>query len=183
MKETWVRLLIQEDPLEKETATHSSILAWEIPWTEEPGGLHSIGSQRVTHNWTHTQATLSLSSFGELKPPTRGGMATSGWDKIPRAPPCYLVTNQSEERHTVCSLHPKFCLKTFSKAIGEFRGFELKPQVLLGWPCNKPFSAPNSDIWFIWLHCTSGIWPYLLTISSHSLFQIPSFNWEDCLKT
>ena len=39
-----------EDPLEKEMATHSSILAWRIPWTEEPGGLHSTGSQRVGHN-------------------------------------------------------------------------------------------------------------------------------------
>ena len=41
-----------EDPLEKEKATHSSILAWSIPWTEEPGGLQSIGSQRVKHNLT-----------------------------------------------------------------------------------------------------------------------------------
>ena len=45
MKETWVRSLGQEDPLEKEMATHSSILAWKIPWTEEPGGLQSTGSQ------------------------------------------------------------------------------------------------------------------------------------------
>ena len=44
-----------EDPLEKGTATHSSILAWRIPWTEEPGGLQSIGSQRVGHNWSWTQ--------------------------------------------------------------------------------------------------------------------------------
>ena len=50
MWETWVRFLGQEDPLEKEMATHSSILAWRIPWTEEPGGLRSIGSQRVGHN-------------------------------------------------------------------------------------------------------------------------------------
>ena len=40
MQETWVRSLSQEDPLEKEMATHSSILAWRIPWMEEPGGLH-----------------------------------------------------------------------------------------------------------------------------------------------
>ena len=46
-QEMWVRSLGQEDPLEKEMATHSSILAWEIPWTEEPGGLQSMGSQRV----------------------------------------------------------------------------------------------------------------------------------------
>ena len=49
MQETWVRSLDQEDPLEKEMATHSSILAWRIPWTEEPGGPQSMGSQRVSH--------------------------------------------------------------------------------------------------------------------------------------
>ena len=48
--ETRVRSLGQEDPLEKGMATHSSILAWRIPCTEEPGGLQSIGSQRVRHN-------------------------------------------------------------------------------------------------------------------------------------
>ena len=47
MQQTQVRSLGQEDPLEKGMATHSSILAWRIPWTEEPGGLQSIGSQRV----------------------------------------------------------------------------------------------------------------------------------------
>ena len=46
-----VIFLGQEDPLEKETATHSSIVAWRIPWTEEPGGLQSTGSQRVGHDW------------------------------------------------------------------------------------------------------------------------------------
>ena len=50
MWETWVRSLGREDPLEKEMATHSSILAWRILWTEEPGGLQSTGSQRVGHN-------------------------------------------------------------------------------------------------------------------------------------
>ena len=49
MQETWIRSLGQKDPLEKEMATHSIILAWEIPWTEEPGGLQSMGSQRVGH--------------------------------------------------------------------------------------------------------------------------------------
>ena len=47
--ETQIRFLGQEDPLEKEMATHSSTLAWRIPWTEEPGGLQSVGSQRVGH--------------------------------------------------------------------------------------------------------------------------------------
>ena len=50
MQETWVQSLSREDPLEKGIATHSSILAWRIPWTEEPSGLQSIGSQRVGHD-------------------------------------------------------------------------------------------------------------------------------------
>ena len=56
--ETWVWSLGWEDPLEKEMATHSSTLAWKIPWTEEPGRLQSMGSQRVGHNWA-----TSLSFF------------------------------------------------------------------------------------------------------------------------
>ena len=52
MQETWVLSLGQEDPLENGRATYSSILAWEIPWTEEPGGLQSTGSQKVGHDWT-----------------------------------------------------------------------------------------------------------------------------------
>ena len=50
MRETWVRSLGQEDPLEKEMATRSSTLAWKIPWMEEPDGLQSMGSQRVGHD-------------------------------------------------------------------------------------------------------------------------------------
>ena len=50
MLETWVQSLDQEDPLEKGMATYPSILAWRIPWTEEPGGLQSTGAQRVGHN-------------------------------------------------------------------------------------------------------------------------------------
>ena len=50
MWETWVRSLGQEDPTEKEMATDSSVLAWRIPWTEEPGGLKSTGLQRVGHD-------------------------------------------------------------------------------------------------------------------------------------
>ena len=50
MQETWIQSLGQEDPLEEGMATDSSILAWKIPWTEEPGGLQSMGSQRVGHD-------------------------------------------------------------------------------------------------------------------------------------
>ena len=50
LQETWVQSLGQEHALEKKMATHSNILAWRIPWTEEPGGLQSIGSQRVRYS-------------------------------------------------------------------------------------------------------------------------------------
>ena len=50
MQGAWVQSLDHEDPLEEEMATHSSILAWRIPWTKETGGLQSMGSQRIGHN-------------------------------------------------------------------------------------------------------------------------------------
>ena len=59
-QETWVRSLGQEDPLEKETATHSSILAWEIPWTEEPDGLQSTALQRVGYDWAGNTFTFTM---------------------------------------------------------------------------------------------------------------------------
>ena len=60
MQETWVGSLGLEDPLEKEMATHSSILAWRIPWTEEPGVLQSTGLQRVGHNWATSHVYTKL---------------------------------------------------------------------------------------------------------------------------
>ena len=58
VQETWVWSLGREDPLEKGMATCFSILAWRIPWTEEPGGLQSMGSQRVEHDWMTNTFTL-----------------------------------------------------------------------------------------------------------------------------
>ena len=58
IQETQVRSLVGEDALEKEMATHSSVLAWEIPWTEEPGRLQSMGSQRVGHDLVTKTTTV-----------------------------------------------------------------------------------------------------------------------------
>ena len=58
MQETWVQFLGWEDPLEKEMANYSSILAWEIPWTEEPGELQSMGSQRIGYDLRIKQQQL-----------------------------------------------------------------------------------------------------------------------------
>ena len=58
MQETWLRSLVWEDPLDKGMARHSSILAWRIPWTEEPGGLQSMGRKRVGHDLATKQQLL-----------------------------------------------------------------------------------------------------------------------------
>ena len=75
MQETQVQSLGQEDSLEKEMATHSSVLAWEIPWTEEPGGPQSIGSQRVGHEQSDLAPTpfhtVSMSLFSMSASPQR----------------------------------------------------------------------------------------------------------------
>ena len=68
--ESWVQSLGQKDPLKKGTATHSSILAWRIPWTEEPGGLQSIKSQRVGHDWVTQQQQTG---------PCSNATSTKGW--------------------------------------------------------------------------------------------------------
>ena len=60
MRKTWVQSLGWEDPLEENMATHSSVVAWVIPWTEEPGGLQSVGSQRVGHNRSDSTHEFSL---------------------------------------------------------------------------------------------------------------------------
>ena len=63
IKKTWAQSLGWEDLLEKEMASHSSTLAWRIPWTEEPGRLQSTASQRVRHDWATTFSTISLYIF------------------------------------------------------------------------------------------------------------------------
>ena len=113
MQETQVWFLGQEDPLEKGTATHTSILAWRIPQTEKPGGLQSMGLQRVGHDWwltlSHSQPSQGISqwllpSLYTLPPLSKSGLwgsvsgsnsnpATSSWTT-------WVPSNQpSDSRH------------------------------------------------------------------------------------
>ena len=79
MQETHAWLLSWEDPLEKGKATHSSVLAWRIPWTEEPGGLQSMGLQRVGHDWaTSNLHQPSVLPLGHL--PGERGHHECMWD-------------------------------------------------------------------------------------------------------
>ena len=78
MQETWVRSLGREDPLEKEMATHCSVLAWRIPWTEEPGGLQSTGSQGVRHDWAASIHFCNSVTLWVIRPPIGGFLWQEG---------------------------------------------------------------------------------------------------------
>ena len=80
MQETGVWSLGWEDPLEKGMATHSSILAWEIPWTEEPGGLQSMGSQRVEDDLATNTFTLRVCTNPRIKAMSFGGNLCKLWE-------------------------------------------------------------------------------------------------------
>ena len=84
MWETWVRSLGQESPQEEGIATHSSILSWRIPWTEEPCGPQSMGSQRVGHNWATKYSTQhSADSCRHVGASGGLGACTVGWTEFP----------------------------------------------------------------------------------------------------
>ena len=92
MPETQVQSLAWEDPLEKEVATHSSILSWEIPWTEEPGGLQSMGSQRVRHNRVSRHHMASLwkrRGSPDCWPQITGRHVQ--WSPVPASPHCSMM--------------------------------------------------------------------------------------------
>ena len=99
IQDTWVRSLGQEDPLEKGMTTHSSILAWRIPWTEEPGGLQSEGLQRVRHNWatnTFTLVSLGILLFSAFFSP----IPRSGWQCEKPKPILLLLPNKTYQNKT-----------------------------------------------------------------------------------
>ena len=101
MWETWVQSLGREHPLEEGTATHSSILAWRIPWTEEPGRLQSVGLQRVGHDWVTKHRTARnrnrLTEIGTdlWSPRGRGGWGGKDWKfGISRCKSLYIWVSQ-----------------------------------------------------------------------------------------
>ena len=101
MQETWVWSVGWEDVLKKGMATHSSILAWRIPWTEEPGGLQSMGSQRAGHDWvsskhTHTHTHTHTRILSLLSPSHWSRLSPS----IGLGSLCYAVPS-----HPLCILH------------------------------------------------------------------------------
>ena len=127
MEEMWVWSLGQEDPLEKQMATHSSILVWEIPWTEEPCGLQPMGFQRVRHTWVSKQHEVSQS----LAPPQ-----------------CSLL---SEYASFCCGLGCGWRRECGSQEVTLLLGMEEAPAVLGGWYSIQPLHVlPWASLqWFL----------------------------------
>ena len=122
MQETWVWSLGREDPLEKEMATHSSVLARRIPWTEEPGGLQSTGSQRVGHNWA-TSLLQGGHSFSSKEQVSFNFMAAviicsdfgAQENKVCHCYPIYLPWSDGTWCHELkLSFKPAFSLSSFT---------------------------------------------------------------------
>ena len=103
MQETWVQFLGQEDPLEKEMATHSSILAWRIPRKEETGRLQSVGSQRVRHNWVTNTYTRTGGRGGSAGEEERRGKQLRGVGTIQRGyfGRSYFITHFFAQRRNI----------------------------------------------------------------------------------
>ena len=115
MQETWVSSLGWEDPVSEDMGTHSSILAWEIPWTEEPLGLQSMGWQRVRHSWarTHTwlirrwqDAQYCYPSEMQVKSTTRSHLTGTR--------EAFMLSGRSEaQKATGCQFHLDEMYKTY----------------------------------------------------------------------
>ena len=96
MQEIQIWSLGQEDPLEKEMVTHSSILAWEIPWREEPRGLQSMGSQRLRHHWVSMFSKINGRSLGiRATWGVNKRWKTPGWESTLNKPPDDSIRQKS----------------------------------------------------------------------------------------
>ena len=132
MWETWVQSLGREDPLEKKMATRSSILAWKIPWTEDPGRLQFIGSQSVGHNWV-SSLSFFLSLYVALwdsKTPHRPTGERVSWC-LETSPPSRLPPQDWSLSLTLLSLFLAFifCPISFGREWATFLGAWCPPPV------------------------------------------------------
>ena len=106
----WVWFLDHEDPLEKEIVTHSNILAWEVPWTEEPGRLQSMGSQRVGHDWAYTHNNYSWAQLLKWWTMCTRTQLGAGW---PVSPSSVLTALEQEGRSKGGSASCRFCCHVY----------------------------------------------------------------------
>ena len=129
VQETQVQVLGWADPLEKEMVIHSSMLAWRIPWTEEPGGLQFIGSQRVGHDWASKRSTHTAQMKG-LSQLEKG------------------ENSRNEQKSSYTPI--KINLKSMKKSYALYKLINMKPQLnRVGWPCNNSRAQQGTERLFI----------------------------------
>ena len=157
MQETWDRSLGWEDPLEKEMATHSSILAWRISWTQEPGGLQSIGSQRVRHNWGNGKEcsnyfTIALISHARkvmlkilqarlqqyVNHELQAGFRKGRWTRDQNANICWIIEKAGEFQKSIY-----FCFIDYCKAF--YCGDHANWKILRDGNTTPPYLPPEKS--------------------------------------
>ena len=125
MRKTWLWSLGWEDPLENTMATHFSILAWRIPWTEEPGGLQSMGYQRVGHNWA-TKQIMTEDSWA-LRAAFASVCCKTARHVASRKHHSRLVTGGKLKRQmTSLDYYEVLTLQTFWENLGDLQGTDFE---------------------------------------------------------
>ena len=152
MQETWAWSLSLEDPLEKEMATHSSILVWEIPWRVEPGQLQSVGSQRIGHDLatqqqlSYTYMILFLWHGGGVQSLSHVQLLATPWTAICQASLSFTISLNLLRLMSIKSVtwsnhlilcHPLHLLPSFFPSI---QVFSKKSALCIGWPKYWSFS-------------------------------------------
>ena len=131
MQEMWIRSLGREDPLEKAMAPHSSILAWKIPWTEEPGRLQFMGLQRVGHAWATKQQLIQVNmasvvayrrsiNLDKEQPQKKGEDFLSQFSAFF----CWylhpFIILDTTHLHHICPIHTSTCIHMLTLPLGVF---------------------------------------------------------------
>ena len=127
VQETWVWSPGWEDPLEKGMATHSSILAWRIPWTEKPGGLQSMGSQRIRHDWaTNTHAHTHTNSIYVSIPISQFHMYVLMYDICFSLSDLRGFSDSSVGKESSCNAGDPSSIPGLGRSAGEGKGYPLQ---------------------------------------------------------
>ena len=174
MPETWVLSLVWEDPLEKGMATHSSILAWRFPWTEKPGGLQSMGWQRVGHGWatntfTSKEVIFKLRYFlksGEKSISVKGNsmceVAEAGTNFMCSRSRCVRLVRQTGlQGYTLAQIQISLIKKISAFPWHQMLHKERKPFFLASW---LPPSFPSALLFLLNI-CSLLVWNALLSAS------------------
>ena len=154
VQETQVWSLGWEDPMEKETETHSSILAWKIPWTEQPGRLQSTGSQRVRHNWAIQQQKCHVGAQCEQ------ALDCSKDTPEQKCPVLPYVLAEASVQHPAERIHGKSSPGWPWVTLKVQLNLKRDPSGCDEWGLARaPLPSPNTGCWTEWQSNSPLVWP------------------------